>query len=462
MPPVLVLLVCGVALVAILLLGAGWSYRALAGTLIFTGLLLFLFVTYLVRDFPDLVRDDEAMMLLGTLMIFFVLLIQSLRPWAFSYYLTPIAAASILSSLLLHPRISIVLTLVLASLLAMAHGFSFDCFLPAFLGGLAGTASAGAVRTHRDFVRCGVWVAFFQFASLLAVTIFHGEFSNDFFWGVLWTAINGLISAVIALGLLPFLESFFSRVTPMKLLELADFNQPLLKRLMVEAPGTYHHSLMMATIAQAGARAVGANELLCRVGAYYHDIGKLVKPEYFIENQGNLGYNPHGNLQPALSSLVVVSHVKEGLSLARAAKLPKEILNFIPMHHGTSRIEYFYNQAVENAEEESLKNYEEGVPADVSVGEETYRYPGPKPCSKETAILMLADSVEATARTIEDPSHQHFKDMVEKIVRRKFRDGQLADSPLTLSDLSKLEDAFVSTLTSVYHARIEYPEDEAG
>lgn len=461
-PPAIVLTVSGMTLYVVMLMGTGFSTRSLIGIGIFVLLVLSLFVAYIRLDFPHLIQDDEAMMLLGTLAIAFVLIMGSLKNLPGSLYLTPVPAASILAALLLHPRLSVILTLILAMVFSIMHNFQFDCFMIAFFGGVAGTASAVTIRTHKHFMRSGAVVALVQVLALLVIVVAMGRDWRHFHWQALGTVGNGFISAALALGLLPYLESFFSRVTPLRLLDLSDFNQPLLKRLMVEAPGTYHHSLMMATIAEAAARAIGANALLCRVGAYYHDIGKLVKPEYFIENQGSLGYNPHGNLAPALSSLVVVSHVKEGMALARAAKIPEEIVNFIPMHHGTSRIEYFYHQAKEDAEEESLKNLEGDSPVQAEVGEENYRYPGPRPKSKETAILMLADSIEAAARTVEEPSHQRFKDLVDGLVQKKLEDGQLADSPLTLSDLNQVKAAFIHTLTTVYHARIEYPEEEAG
>lgn len=449
----------GASLYAVLILSAGITPEGLFSLALLVILILTLFVFYLRMDFPVLIQDDEAMMLLGTLTVFFVMMIGLLKNFSFSVVLTPIPAASILACLLLHPRLSVILTVSLSVIFAVLHNFSFECFALAFFGGVAGTASAVYIRTHKHFMRAGAGVAAAQFLTLLALMSFLGGDRRYFAGQSLLTLGNGFLSAVLALGLLPYLESFFSRVTPLRLLDLADFNQPLLKRLMVEAPGTYHHSLMMAAIAEAAARAIGANALLCRVGAYYHDIGKLVKPEYFIENQGGLG-NPHGNLAPALSSLVVVSHVKEGMALARAAKVPEEIVNFIPMHHGTSRVEYFYSQAREDAEEEFLKNLEGGDSGHTEVGEQNFRYPGPRPKSKETAILMLADSIEAASRTIEEPSHSRYKDIVDSLVQKKLDDGQLADSPLTLSDLNKIKEQFVNTLTTVHHARIEYPKEE--
>ncbi len=459
-PPSVVAALSSFFLYGLLILEVGRSWPMILSLGIFVLVVLSLFIFYLKHDFPKLILDDEAMMLLGKIIILFSAIIGALKSWPVSFYLTPLPAAAILASLLLHPRLALVVTMVLSIINAMVHHFTFDCFMLSFFAGSTGAAAAVYIRSHKDFIRTGSLVALAQFLANAILMLFRQGNTHDFWWGSLWALCNGFLSAVLALGLLPFLESFFLRLSPMKMLELADFNQPLLKRLMVEAPGTYHHSLMMATIAEAAASAIGANPLLARVGAYYHDIGKLVKPEYFIENQGNLGHNPHGNLAPALSSLVVISHVKEGVALARAAKLPQEIINFIPMHHGTSRIEYFYHQAREDAQEELIKHDLDADPHEAEVGEENFRYPGPKPYTKETAILMIADSIEAAARTLEEPNHQRLQDLVRKLMQKKIDDGQLANAPLTLADLSKIEEVFTKTLTSIYHARIEYPETQ--
>jgi putative nucleotidyltransferase with HDIG domain len=246
------------------------------------------------------------------------------------------------------------------------------------------------------------------------------------------------------------LEGFFSRISNLRLLELCDVNHPLLRRMSLEAPGTYHHSLIVASLAEDAANAIGANGLLCRVGAYFHDIGKMVKAEYFIENQGTLG-NPHDQVSPSLSKLIITSHVKEGIALGREYKLDQQVIDFIPQHHGTSKIEFFYQKALkQEANEEEFEKEE--------VSEETYRYPGPRPQSKETAIVMMADSVEAAARTIEEPSHQRYKDLVYKIINKKLFDEQLDETPLTLRDIHGIAERFITTLQSVHHARIPYPE----
>jgi putative nucleotidyltransferase with HDIG domain len=457
-PSSLIAILSAIAVFIMLVWHAGWTWQNGMSIGVFITMILGLLIFYLQYDFAEMVHDDEAMMLLGTLAVLFVGLMVLMQPWDLSFYITALPAASILATLLLHLRISLILSLILSLFLAWMHAFSMECFLIALTSGFAGATAALSIRSHRDFIRVGVWIAGMGLVSFGMIQILLRQTS----WITLlgygsYVVLNGLGSSMIALGVLPFLESFFQRITPMKLHELSDFNQPLLKRLMVEAPGTYHHSLMMATIVEAAALEIGANALLCRVGAYYHDIGKLVKPEYFIENQGNVGYNPHGHLAPALSSLVVIQHVKEGIALARAAKLPQEIINFIPMHHGTSCIEYFYHQAREEALEESLKSGT-GMP-ETEVEEESYRYPGPKPHTKETAIVMMADSVEAAARTLEDPTHPKIKDLVERLVHKKLEDAQIENVPLTLREITKIKDAFVKTLTSIYHSRIEYPND---
>jgi hypothetical protein len=252
------------------------------------------------------------------------------------------------------------------------------------------------------------------------------------------------MTVLIILATLPLLEMLFSRTTNIKLVELSDFNSPLLKRLMVEAPGTYHHSLMTASLAEQAATAIGADSLLTRTGAYYHDIGKLKNPEYFIENQ-NKNENPHDNLSPSMSGLILISHVKDGVALARKYKIDEVIIDFIRQHHGTSLIQYFYYRALENSKD---------------VNEQDFRYPGSKPTSKETAILMIADSIEAISRTIPDKNAGKLKELVEKVINNKFTDGQFSDCPITLKDLVKIADSMTTTLCGIYHARIEYKKAE--
>ena len=260
---------------------------------------------------------------------------------------------------------------------------------------------------------------------------------------VLWGAANGVSSALIAMGFLPLFEAATKITTDQTLLELADLNRPLLKRLSLEAPGTYAHSISVANLAEAAARAVDANALLVRVGAYYHDVGKIATPQYFVENQAR-GRNPHELIDPRKSAALVRAHVLEGIRFAEQAKLPQVIRAFIPEHHGTQTIGFFYDQARQANPEADLD------PAD-------FAYPGPKPQSKETAILMLADSVESAAKVLQEPTLERIRALVDRIVDSKISHHQLDEAPLTLHDIARIKEQFTAVLNGMYHHRIDYP-----
>jgi len=258
-----------------------------------------------------------------------------------------------------------------------------------------------------------------------------------------FAVMNGFLSPILTIGLLPLFESIFGITTDVTLLELSDLNRPLLKRLAIEAPGTYHHSIMIGTLAEDAAEAIGANSLLARVGSYYHDIGKMLKPEYFVENQSGVS-NKHEKLAPTMSAMILEAHVKEGVELAIENNLPKSIIDFITGHHGTSTMSYFYEKAKQ----------EQGETPDIK----DYQYPGPNPTSKEVAIVMLADSVEAASRTLDDPKPARIRNLVHRIFMDKFDSGLLENSSLTLRDIKKIEDSFVRVLIAFHHRRIKYPE----
>jgi len=258
--------------------------------------------------------------------------------------------------------------------------------------------------------------------------------------------INGFLSPFIAYGLQVLFEYIFDMMTDLRLLELADLNQPLLRRVAVEAPGTYHHSIMVGNLAEAAAEAVGANTLLARVGSYYHDIGKIEKPEYFVENIKKVK-NPHEKLSPNMSCLILINHVRRGIEIAQEHKLPQEVQAFIPEHHGTNVMTYFYQKAIEMNRDNDV---------DIS----SFRYPGPKPHTKETGIVMLADGVEAASRTLKDPSPSRIKGLVTAIVHERFKESELDESPLTLRDLNKIIDSFQTVLLGTFHGRVEYPNQE--
>lgn len=427
-------------------LGPGWS--ALLAVMILTTSLVALFRLFLRHDHPELLRDDDAIALVGVLVVGAVLGMELwFRHGGLSPYGMPLSAASILVTVLLHPRVGVVLTLVLALLFGILNSFSLEGALVVCFGGMAGVARSLRVRTRGDLALVGVWVAIAGSAAVILLALIERWPAAQVFSTLKWVGAGAFFSVLLVLALLPFLEMCFSRLSNIRLLELSDVNHPLLKEMSLNAPGTYHHSLIVASLAQAAAERIGANALLCRVGSYFHDIGKLAKPEYFVENQGALG-NPHELLPPNMSRIVIQAHVKDGLALAQRHNLDPLITAFILMHHGTCRVEYFYRRAIEQT-----------GPSE-SVNEDLYRYPGPKPHSKETALVMLADSVEASSRSLENPTHQRLIDHVNRIVDAKIVDGQFDRVPLTLAEVQEVKDAFVNTLVGVYHTRVNYPTSQ--
>jgi putative nucleotidyltransferase with HDIG domain len=280
---------------------------------------------------------------------------------------------------------------------------------------------------------------------------------------VLSAVLVSSFSAVLVSGLLPLIEASFRITTDVSWIELADLNHPLLRQMTIEAPGTYHHSLVVATLAETAAEAIGASAVMCRVCSYFHDIGKMKKPSYFIENIGD-GHNPHDDLTPNMSALVVMAHVKDGVDLAIKNKMNEEIVNVIMEHHGTSLIRFFYHRALKQREEVQRqvaegKAHEDDIP---DVKEESFRYPGPKPRTRESAIISLADSVESASRSLQKPTPKKIDELIDDIFKDRLNDGQLDDAALTLADLATIKHSFAATLRSMMHSRIEYPKLEDG
>ena len=259
------------------------------------------------------------------------------------------------------------------------------------------------------------------------------------------------------MALLPIIERMFNRYSNITLIDFTDFNNPLLRRLQIEAPGTYHHSVMVSYLAEHAAVMVGANEMVCRVGAYYHDIGKIVKPEFFSENQGG-GRNPHDDQTPSMSALIIKSHIKEGIALAKIEKMPQQIIDAIAQHHGTSIISYFYTKAVKLAREAGREI--SGDPVELlrqaGIEESTYRHEGRKPQTVENAIIMLADSCEAASRSLKKITQHGVEELVGNIIRAKMNDGQLNECPITIKQLSRIKSSFVFTMLNMLHSRVEY------
>jgi hypothetical protein len=257
---------------------------------------------------------------------------------------------------------------------------------------------------------------------------------------------SGLLCSIITIGSLPLWEILFKILTPIKLLEYANPNHPLMKKMLLEAPGTYHHSIMVANLSEAAAHEINCNTFLTRVGAYFHDIGKTEKPYFYVENQYN-GHNPHDQFVPMVSAKIIKDHVTKGIQLGKKFRLPKEIIEFIEQHHGTTRIQYFYQKALEYEDEQDIDH-------------QIYTYEGPMPSTKEIAIVMLADSVEAAVRSLKKPNQAMIADLIAKVIQNKIKDKQLNDSALTLSEIECIQNSFVSNLTSAFHERIEYPTEK--
>lgn len=363
----------------------------------------------------------------------------------FSPYFFPLAAFAMLVTLLYRDlELSFIFSVALSIFVGMIYGGSLFLVTLLMIGGVVASLFVWQARRRSKIITAGFFVGVAQ--MFFVWTVYHFGYYQSFF---MFPFINGIISAFLVAGLLPVFEFLFKVVTNISLLELADFNHPLLKRLVLEAPGTYHHSLMVGNLAEIASEVVGANSLLSRVGAYYHDIGKLDKPEYFSENQDKYS-SKHDNLSASMSKLIIMDHVKMGVELAKNNRLNDAIMDFITQHHGTSLVYFFYRRALEQTDDAK------------DVHEEVFRYPGPKPQTKETAIVLLADSVEAACRALDEPTAERISDMVRRIINNKFIDGQLDACDLTLRDLEKISTTFIHILVGFYHSRIDYPEHNKG
>ncbi len=363
---------------------------------------------------------------------------------ALSYLLVPTAA--IMVTALVDSGLGMVMAGVLALGVATLTGADLNVALVSFFGGLAGVFGVSRLSQRYDIIRAGLLVGVVNLVTLAGLSIMQGAGLAQLpTWEtLLWGLLDGILAAILAMGTIPFLEGPFGIITSMKLIELSNPNQTLLRKLLVEAPGTYHHSIMVGNLAEQATEAVGGNSLLARVGAYYHDIGKSKRPYFFVDNQFGAD-NPHDKLAPTLSALIISSHVRDGIELGHQYRLPEAIINFIREHHGTTLISFFYRKA---------------LAADTGEGvlEEDFRYDGPRPQSKETAIVMLADASEATSRTLKHPTPQTIEQVVRKLIKERLEDGQLDESNLTLKELDTIARTFTRVLTGVFHQRIEYPE----
>jgi len=358
-------------------------------------------------------------------------------------YAYPVALLPIVVTVLFDAEIGIISSIVLALLMGVMHRFDFTLALQAVAVGMVACMVSKETRKRSNFLKIFFFVVVAKVFFILLVEGMKLSPDEDFTTLLGLAALTGSLSVVFSIFFIPFFESLFGITTDLTLLELSDLNHPLLKRMALEAPGTYHHSISVGNLCEAAAKSIGGNPLLARVGAYFHDIGKMEIPEYFVENQLSVK-SRHEQLTPHMSALILSSHVKRGRQLGEKEDIPDDVLNFIEEHHGTMVQTYFHNKAIEQG----------GDPKDV----DKFRYPGPKPQIRETGICMLADAVEAASRTLDDPKPSRINSLIQKIINDRFQSGELNECPLTLRDLAKIRESFSQVLIAAFHHRIEYPK----
>jgi hypothetical protein len=403
---------------------------------------------YLATREPAVYNSPGLLLLLAIIALVTAAIASYIRTEDIQTFFVPAPLAAMLLTILLSPQ----LALVVSFLLALFIGSLFGDFYVAMICALTSAVAVFSVRhvRHRNqFYRAIILLPASYAVLIAAADLLRFVQLDEIYNHVLPGIFIGVAAPIVIQGLLPIFESLFTVTTDITLLELSDLNRPLLRELAIRAPGTYTHSLIMANLSEAGAQRIGASPLLARVGCYYHDVGKMLKPEYFTENQGlRGGRNPHDHLTPSMSFLIIDSHVKDGIELGEENGLPKAIVDLIPQHHGTTVIEYFYNRAIELGVE--------------NVRRDDFRYDGPKPQTKEAGILMLADSVESAARTLTERTPNRVRQLVRRIVQQKFSAGELDECPLTLRDLHAIEESFIPVLMGTLHGRLEYPWQKDG
>ncbi|MEX2584285.1 MAG: HDIG domain-containing metalloprotein [Gemmatimonadota bacterium] len=424
--------------------GEEYTLERSVGAVLFNTLVLAIIGALVFFFRRSLYHDWRALIVITALILTVATVASFIARFSLPSELIPVTFAALIVAFLWDGRLGLSIALVLAILIGGQTPFLG--VTASFTAALGGAAAAFSVRVVQRRTKTWHFISIVSVAYIAAAVtlgLLRERGLVEVGWAMGWGITNAVVASLLAIGFLPLLEAFTKITTDQTLLELSDLNRKLLKRLSLEAPGTYAHTIAVANLTEAAANAVGANGLLARVGTYYHDVGKLVKPQYFIENQPR-GRNPHDKLKPSMSAAIIRSHVMEGLKLAEQDKLPEAVKRFIPEHHGTQQIAYFYNRARELDPDAQLN------PAD-------FAYPGPKPQTKETAILMLADTVESAARVLQDPNPVRIREMVDRLVSQKMSEGQLDQSPLTLREIDQLKDSLTNVLTGMYHHRVDYP-----
>lgn len=428
------------------------SKVGLAGmVLLITGAL----TVYIYRYQRRIVRNHVRGVAIGALLVSMLLLAQlaAIGPGPlYIFGLAPTILVAMIMTIAYEQRFAVGVASMHGLLVTLALDQGIGFYIILWLGVLTSCLILDDIRTRSKLIEVGGVTAVVMMAATAAAVGISMDPIRFIAQYCLYSGAAGLAVGFVVLGILPFVEKAFKITTSMTLLELADASQPLLRRLAIEAPGTYNHSLQVATLAEAAAEAIGGNSLLCRVAAYYHDVGKINKADYFIENQMD-GKNRHINLSPSVSLLIIIGHVKDGVELAKEYNLPASILPFIQQHHGTTLIEYFYHQACTRQDKDAADG--------PSVQETQYRYAGPKPKSREIAILMISDAVESAVRAMPEPNASRIETLVHEIAMKRLHDGQFDECDLTFRDLELIERALAKTLLGIYHGRIAYPSAAA-
>ena len=454
--------ICVASLIVSLTLMTDLSPWRFIGGALTAFVLLFILYRDIMRYKPAYIDNYNMLLLLGLMIVstlvigrFFDFLLQNLSKGTgfvaadTAVFGIPIAAGAMLVTLLFDFHTAITFSFTISLLTGY---WLNDPLYPVytFVGSLTAAFSVIRCKKRSALLRGGFYVAMTNVLIALILLISKGDFMpGKILSSLIFAVFSGItVSSIVSL-LLPFLEYAFKITTDISLLELLDLNQPLMKTLMISAPGTYHHSVIVGNLVEAAAEAVNVNPLLARVSSYYHDIGKIKMPEYFVENQGGAP-SKHDKLTPHMSSMIIVNHVKEGVELARQYKLPQVLIDIIKQHHGSSLITYFYQKAKEHGQEQQLSTAED------------FKYPGPKPQTRVAALVMMADAVEAASRVLTDPTPARITALVDKIINHIFLDGQLDECELTLKDISEIKRKFTYILTGIFHKRIDYPGFDFG
>lgn len=434
-----------------------WGVKTIRSTMFF-GLfaaIFSMFCQYLYYRDRNLLDDlKQFSILLGLMLVTLTLAWVISLQVAWRAEIVPVTVFAMTVAIVYHIELAMLLATLVSLAFTVAHGFGLGEFVVLTAAATSASLMCRSIRSRTKLVNIGMIVAAIVFPTVIGVNYLLGQpLGWPLVTDALWFAGGAGVAGLVMTALLPFLERLFDIQTDISLLELSDANHPLLKELVQRAAGTYNHSINVASMSEAAADAIGANGLLCRVGAYFHDVGKLRKPEYFIENQAG-GPNKHDDLVPTMSTLVILAHVKDGIEIAKKHHLPQRIIDLIEQHHGTTLVEYFYQKALQQSEE--LNGDEDAPPLD----ESDFRYPGPRPQTPEAAVMMLADTVESASRALREPAPARIEGLVREITRKRFDDGQFEECNITIQQLNTIQESLIKSLNAMYHARVKYPEQQ--